>query len=392
MMRGMEENMNPLGAVPPPISGPSGAGATPPPFPGLRAGSGARPRKRRGWMITSIILFCLLLLSLFFHLSGWLSEFFSEAGVLEQAAGPRLQETVLESSHGRNKIAVITVGGIIMSDNLEGGSVGLVDLIRAQLKRAAQDEQVKAVVLKVDSPGGEVLASDEIYRAILKFQRDTKKPVVASMGTVAASGGYYVSVPCQWIVANEMTITGSIGVIMSTFNYRGLMDKVGLRPEVFKSGKYKDMLRGSKAPEEITAEERQMIQDLIDETFQRFKAVVQEGRSFSAEKNRNEADKGRALTAKWADYADGRVFSGREAQRLGFVDEVGDFRIAFSRARKLCGVQDATLVEYRQIFDLSNLFRLLGKTDVKSVKVDVGLDLPKVKAGRPYFLAPTYLY
>src|SRR4029077_17430498 len=133
-----------------------------------------------------------------------------------------------------------------------------------QLKIVGRDHAVKAVLLKVDSPGGEVMASDDISRAISEFQDKYQKPVVAAMGSLAASGGYYVSAPCQWIVANELTMTGSIGVIMSTFNYRGLLDKVGVFPQVYKSGRFKDMLRGSKRPEEIEPEERQMIQAMID--------------------------------------------------------------------------------------------------------------------------------
>ena len=107
------------------------------------------------------------------------------------------------------------------------------------------------------------------------------------MGSLAASGGYYVSAPCRWIVANDLTITGSIGVIMSTWNYRGLMDKVGLRPETFKSGKYKDMLSGSREPDTITPEEREMVQALIDETYGKFKsAVVAEGRKRAHDQNK----------------------------------------------------------------------------------------------------------
>jgi protease IV len=240
----------------------------------------------------------------------------------------------------------------------------------------------------VDSPGGEVLASDEIYRLIQKFQTDQHKPVVVSMGNLAASGGYYVSAPCQWIVANEMTITGSIGVIMSTFNYRGLMDKIGLRPEVFKSGRYKDMLRGSKAEGEITVEERQMIQNLINESYQRFRAVVGEGRDYARKQNQG-AEKAGQLVPDWAEYADGRILSGKEAQRLGFVDELGNFQTAVARAKKLAGLREATLVKYQQVYDLSHLLRLLGKTDDHTVKVNFGMDLPKLKTGQLYFLAPS---
>jgi protease-4 len=163
---------------------------------------------------------------------------------------------------------------------------------------------VKAVVLRVDSPGGEVLASDEIYRIFNDFQRESKKPIVASMGNLAASGGYYISAPCRWIVANELTITGSIGVIMHTYNYRGLMDKVGLKPMVYKSGKFKDMLSGERSPDEAHPEEDEMMRDMIQETYGRFKEVVAEGRKHAHQLNN---EKGNALTNNWADYADGRI-------------------------------------------------------------------------------------
>src|SRR5262249_47450468 len=153
-----------------------------------------------------------------------------------RTAGPRLEEAVVEDNDSPNKIAVVPVEGIISGDFIERGNYGMVEYIKDQLKMAAEDDHVKAVLLKVNSPGGEVLAADEISSAISKFEKASSKPVIVSMGSLAASGGYYVSAPCRWIVANELTITGSIGVIMHTFNYRGLMNKVGLRPIVFKSG------------------------------------------------------------------------------------------------------------------------------------------------------------
>src|SRR5690242_15201400 len=167
----------------------------------------------------------------------------------------------------------------------------MVEIIKAQLKHAEDDSHVKAVLLKVDSPGGEVLASDEINRALSDFQKKARKPVVASMGNLAASGGYYVSAPCRWIVANDLTITGSIGVIMHSYNYRGLMNKVGLRPETYKSGKFKDMLSGDRDPEEIPPQEREMIQSLINETYGKFKDVVADGRKRAADLNKGEGRK-----------------------------------------------------------------------------------------------------
>src|SRR5208282_1833131 len=138
---------------------------------------------------------------------------------------------------------------VISSAQIDSSDMTMVDFIGEELKMAQRDSDVKAVILKVNSPGGEVLASDEINQAITKFQDQTHRPVVASMGTLAASGGYYISVPCRWIVANELTITGSIGVIMESWNYRELMDKVGIRPQVFKSGRFKDMLSGEREPD-----------------------------------------------------------------------------------------------------------------------------------------------
>jgi protease-4 len=264
----------------------------------------------------------------------------------------------------------------------------MVELIKAQLKRCEEDKAVKAVIIKVDSPGGEVLASDEIYRAISDFQTNAiRKPVVASMGNLAASGGYYVSAPCQWIVANELTITGSIGVIMHSWNYRGLMNKVGVRPQTYKSGKFKDMLSGERDPDEIPPEEREMVQNLIDDTFKKFKSVVAEGRTAAKAKNKNG---GRALSEDWADYADGRVLSGKEAYKLGFVDQLGNFQDAVERAKSLSGIANANITQYQQRFDLSDFFRMFGKTQAPAIKVDLGMEPPKLQAGQLYFLSPTF--
>jgi protease-4 len=167
------------------------------------------------------------------------------------------------------------------------------------------------------------------------------------------------------------------------------MDKVGVRPETFKSGKYKDMLSGSREPDSITEEERGMVQSLINETYEKFKSVVLAGRKRAQEKNR---DKGRALSEDWADYADGRILSGTEAFKLGFVDELGTFDDAVKRAKNIAGISKANLIEYQQRFDISDLFRLFGKSDSKVVKVDLGMDVPKLQAGHLYFLSPTFLH
>ncbi|HUR44421.1 MAG TPA: signal peptide peptidase SppA [Candidatus Saccharimonadales bacterium] len=349
-----------------------------------------RPRGSSGWKVAVLLLAILLALSLLFNARQVVHGLVAVGST--RHAGPRLEESILEDNNARDKIAVIPVEGVIAGESLGRDGYTMVDYIQDQLKMAGEDEHVKAVLLKVNSPGGEVLASDDIYAAIVKFQEETEKPVITSMGSLAASGGYYVSAPSRWIVANELTITGSIGVIMHSINYRGLMDKVGLRPEVFKSGKFKDMLSGSKKETEVTEEERQMIQKLVNETFQKFKSIVAEGRKSANDSNKGSKDaKGQTLSKDWEDYADGRVLSGKEALKLGFVDELGNFDTAVNRAKKLAGISDANLVQYQQPFSLGSLFRLFGKSEAAVVKVDLGMETPKVQAGRLYFLSPTYI-
>ena len=166
----------------------------------------------------------LLGLSLLAHFGQWVDT-------VAEGGGPQhghLEETVLEPSEASEKVLVLDITGIISSFTVDRGGAGMVDWVDDQLDRAEEDYAIKAVILKVDSPGGEVLASDRIYERIRRFQEDSGKPVIASMGGLAASGGYYVSAPCRWIVAHPLTITGSIGVIMHGYNYRDLMDKVGL--------------------------------------------------------------------------------------------------------------------------------------------------------------------
>ncbi len=342
-------------------------------------------------MIVSLVLFVLLAVSVLANLGAVIERFARLGESHQRTAGPRLDEVVIEDNDASEKIVVVPVEGIISGELGSRGGFNMVEVIKAQLDRAADDKKVKAVILKVDSPGGEVLASDDIADAITEFQDQSGKPVVVSMGSLAASGGYYISAPCSWIVANKLTITGSIGVIMSGLNYRGLMDKVGLRPEVFKSGKYKDMLSGSREPEDITPEERAMVQKLINETYEQFKSVVAEGRKNAHELN---ADS-KPLADDWTDYADGRVLSGSEAYALGFVDQLGNFDDATAKAEELGDVKaakGANLIEYRQRSDFSDLFGLFGQAESRALKVDLGVSLPKISAGRMYFLSPLFLY
>jgi len=373
---------------PPPLS----------PAPPVITPSAPKPRKSVGWMITALILAVMLGLAGVVIVSQFAlhSLNLGHGSKLARAreAGPKLEECLLEDNDSQNKIAVITVDGIITEHEFDGSGNSMVDVIQAQLDRARDDKHVKAVILKVDSPGGEVLASDEIYNAICAFQEDEAddhgkpgrkgKPVICSMGSLAASGGYYISSGCRWIVANELTITGSIGVIMHGWNYRGLMDKVGIAPMTFKSGKFKDMLSGERAPSEIPPEERAMVQGLIDETYAKFTNVVADGRSQAHALNKKD---GAALADNWLDYADGRVVSGSQALDLGLVDELGDFDDTVDRALTIAKLKSANLIEYREHYDLSNFLSMFGESGkAHDIKLDLGVEAPKLRTGLMYFL------
>lgn len=349
-------------------------------------------------MVLAIVLLVLLGLSMLVNLSqfavgGTRVRTTGAVSSRTRGVGPRLDEAVIEDNDSPTKIAIVEVNGIITSTPIDEQGFSMVEVIKAQLDRAQEDRRVRAVILKVDSPGGEVLASDEISEAVRNFQDGKKsngqksengqpKPVIVSMGNLAASGGYYISAPARWIVANKMTLTASIGVIMHGWNYRSLIDKIGIAPETYKSGKFKDMLSGSRATNEIPAEEHQMVQNLINEVYTDFKKVVADGRSGK-------------LAENWVDYADGRVLSGTEAKEHGFVDELGNFDTAVARAKKIAGIEgDVNLIRYEQRYDISDFLRMFGesKSQPPTVKVDLGFDGPKLQAGEMYFLSPVLFH
>lgn len=228
--------------------------------------------------------------------------------------------------------AVAVVAGIVLKSENEpdfsGEKVGVVTIqgpitdsreaIR-QLKVLRESEAVKSIVVRVNSPGGAVGPSQEIYREVMKTKK--VKKVVASMGSVAASGGYYIAAAADRIVANPGTITGSIGVIMGFTNFRQLMDKIGLTPVVIKSGPYKDIGSPTRA---MTDEEKALLQDIIDQIHRQFIQAVSKGRNLEKE--------------KVAELADGRIFSGQQAMELGLVDTLGNFEDAVQLAGKLGGI------------------------------------------------------
>ncbi len=211
---------------------------------------------------------------------------------------------------GGEKVGIIEVVGVIADAKT----------VIHQLKQFREDKSIKAIVLRIDSPGGGVGPSQEIYREVRKTV--TKKKVVTSMGAVAASGGYYVAAGCNKIMANPGTITGSIGVIISYTNFRALVDKIGLVPVVIKSGPYKDM---ASPVRELSAAERRILQEFVNQTKQQFVDAIVEGRAMQAD--------------KVAKLADGRIYTGQTAHEVGLVDRLGNLEDAIQWAGELAGIK-----------------------------------------------------
>jgi protease-4 len=321
----------------------------------------------------SIFLFVALCASLFINFVLVIAAFQRLGGVREPEPIPRFREILLQrGTRGTtDKIALITMRGLISSSIL--GTVGdsMVDDMRTALEQAREDDRVKAIVLEIDSPGGEVTASDAIYSAVVKAR--ARKPVVVYMDSLAASGGYYVSCGGKFLMASDTTITGSIGVIIQTLNYEQLFNKVGLASVIFKSGKFKDMLNGARP---ITPEERELVQSFIMKTYDKFLGIVATERNLSADLLRNT-------------IADGRILSGKDAFDSKLIDGLGQFEDAFTKAKQLGNAPEAKFVKYGPPFSLSRLFRLFGQADSK-LELQLPKQLvPQLESGRAYFL-PSY--
>jgi protease-4 len=248
------------------------------------------------------------------------------------------------------KVVVIPLSGTITTAGsaLSPGSVITPELVKDYLARVESDKAVEAIVFRIESPGGEVEPCQEILLEIEKA-KETKK-IVVSMGGMVASGGYYISTLADRIVALPTTMTGSIGVISSVVNIEGLLEKLGIQIEIFKGGKYKDMYQGYR---ELTPEEEEIMQGMVNEYYEQFIGVVAEGRGLSEEEVRN--------------LATGQLYSGVKAKELGLVDELGDLDTAIDLASELAGLE-SIVVEYYQPPKLT-LRSLIGFLDAVKVRI-----------------------
>ena len=307
-----------------------------PPIHGLRANapvSTPPPRKRSGWRIFWGIL---LVMSVFANIALFLM-LIGVVAVFATGQGGILTEEVLREGPTTQKIAVVNVQGIIHSN--------LADDVYSQLKAARQDRRVKGLIIRVNSPGGTISASDQIYKEIQKFREEKGKPVVAFMQGVAASGGYYTSVACEKIIAEPTTITGSIGVISSYFVVQELLeDKLGVMPVTIKSGQKKDWPSSFRKPseEELTY----MREKVMTPAFERFVDIVVEGRKASLDPN------------EVRQLADGGIFGAQEALDVKLIDGIGYLDEAIEEVKSLVGIQSARVVEYRKPFSFADVLSI----------------------------------
>jgi protease-4 len=241
---------------------------------------------------------------------------------------------------GGDRIAVIPVEGVIFNSKT----------INEHLKTYGNDSRVKAILLRINSPGGGVAASQEIYDQIKWVRQEKKKPVVVSMGSVAASGGYYIAAGADKIFANPGTITGSIGVIAEWVNYGELLKWARLKPEVIKSGEFKDV--GSPT-RELTPKEREYLQGIINQLYNQFVDVVVEGRGMAREQVFR--------------LADGRIYTGQDAKRENLIDEVGGYEAALKATAEMVGIKGEPNVITPPKPRVGSLLDLLTRTDLNEM-------------------------
>lgn len=249
----------------------------------------------------------------------------------------RMTATVVEQaeSRTRDRVAVIDVTGMILNARVPGllsEGENPASLFHEQLRHAAKDDHTKAIVLRLNTPGGAVAASDMMYRDVLEFKRESGKPVVVVMMDVAASGGYYLACAGDHIIAYPSTVTASIGVIFQTISMQPALSSIGIQTEAITSGPNKDA--GSPLST-LTDGHRAVYQEMVDTFYADFTEIVRKARPTVSE-------------ADFKEVTDGRVVTGRRAYGVGLVDQLGDLDDGFAKAKELAGLKDASLIRYHR--------------------------------------------
>ena len=255
---------------------------------------------------------------------------------------------------GQDRVALIRVEGVILD----------AQATISELKHYSENPLVKAIVIRIDSPGGGVVPSQEIHDAVKRVKNKSNKAVIASMGTVAASGGYYIAAATDRIIANPGTLTGSIGVIMEMANFEGLMKKVGVEGVVIKSGRFKDV--GSPI-RKMSDEERKLLQSVMDDVHHQFIQAVADGRSLEV--------------SEVESLADGRIYTGRQAKEARLVDELGDLDDAIHIAADIAGMEgEPKVVEPRKRFSFRDMIESRWASVFPKLELDTGVKLKYLMA------------
>ena len=272
-----------------------------------------------------------------------------------------LEEEVVEGK-GEAKILLMDISGFLTDEAPSNGlglgpspaRVPMLVRIREELKKAAKDRHVRALVLRINTPGGTVTASDIIYREVMLFREETKVPVVAALMDVAASGGYYIALAADRIVAHPTSVTGSIGTIMVTANVEGLLGKVGVATSTFKSAEHKDMGSPFRT---LTPDERAIFQSVIDELQRQFVAKVVERRRLPQETARG--------------LADGRIYTAPQALDLRLIDAIGYMPDALAAARSAIGVDEAKVIVYKRPREYQATYYAQTRTEARALDTTV---------------------
>jgi protease IV len=274
-----------------------------------------------------------------------------------------LEQVTAEPGKASAKVAIIEVEGMLLDDRSGGllqPSENPLSLFIQQLNEAANDDSVKAVVLRVNSPGGSVTSSDIMYQALLKFRSDTHKPVIASAQEMMASGAYYVSCGSDKIVVNPTSIVGSIGVIFDTFDFEDTLLKLGVRTEAIKSAPLKDMGSPYK---HLTPEAREVMQGMVDEYYARFKNLVFTNRGITDPQTRDLV-------------TDGRVFSGTKAVELKLADQTGGLPEAIELAKQMGNAPGGKVIMYKRPYGYSGSIYAESSTPAPQASNQMTLKLP----------------
>ena len=288
------------------------------------------------------------------------------------------EKSIAPAKDSTDKIAVIPLNGLISyGRGISSPEDSMVEVMKEAFQQAANDPRVKAIVVSVDSPGGEVTAGDTIYHAL--GQLKAKKPVVVFINSIGTSAAYYIACAGSWIMCSDTSFTGSIGVIISTLNYKELFGKIGLQSVIFKSGQFKDALNGAR---DLTDEEKTYFQGLVMQTYDRFLNIVAGSRHLDASTLRN-------------GIADGRVLSGKDAYADKLVDQLGYIEDAYEKARLLGKSPGAEVVRYEKKRGIAHLLRLFEDSEKSDLHLDLNVGPAagmKLESGRLYLLPSFYAF